>query len=114
MFSKLFLLRNLSHHGNLFLFSRQFISFKKTSHKSFPLNLTNYRAFTTNQQPGQIKIIDTVADHKVFFFNYKPPLHEDTIGGRYASTLFIVGSKVKELYRVYEDMKYISGLYEKV
>jgi ATP synthase F1 delta subunit len=39
-------------------------------------------------------------------------MSEDTVAGRYASTLFIAASKEKSLYNVYEDMRYLSNLYE--
>jgi ATP synthase F1 delta subunit len=39
---------------------------------------------------------------------------EDTVPGRYANTLFVVASEEGNLYNVYEDMKYIISLYEKL
>lgn len=44
----------------------------------------------------------------------KVPINEDTIGCRYASTLFVVSSREKELYKVFLDMKFIIAIYEKV
>ena len=39
---------------------------------------------------------------------------EDTIPGRYSNTLFVVASEEGNLYHVYEDMKYLINLYEKL
>jgi F-type H+-transporting ATPase subunit delta len=39
---------------------------------------------------------------------------EDTIPGRYANVLFHVASEEKNLYNVYEDMKYVNHLYENI
>jgi len=52
-----------------------------------------------------VKVINTITGHK-------PPISEDTVSGRYAQTLFIASSQAKELYNVYEDMTYISSVYE--
>jgi hypothetical protein len=104
MFSKMILMRNISVRKGIFNSVKKFLSFKNTP-KSFAFTHNNLKAFSTAQTT--IKVIETISDHK-------PPIHEDTIGGRYASTLFIVGSKAKELYRIFEDMKYISSLYQTV
>ncbi len=52
-----------------------------------------------------VKIINTVVGHK-------PPISEETVSGRYAQTLFLAASQANELYNVYEDMTYISSVYE--
>ncbi len=39
-------------------------------------------------------------------------MQEDTIAGRYAATLFIAASKENNLFKVYEDLHFILGLYE--
>ena len=39
-------------------------------------------------------------------------MSEDTVAGRYSHTLFIAASKEKNLYNVYNDMKYIIEIYE--
>ena len=44
---------------------------------------------------------------------HKPPSFEDTIEGRYASSLFISASQNGKLYEVYEDVVYLNALYHK-
>lgn len=58
----------------------------------------------TGGEPS-VKVITSVPGNK-------PPTSEDTIAGRYAHTLFVVASEENNLYKVYEDMKYVSHLYE--
>jgi F-type H+-transporting ATPase subunit O len=41
----------------------------------------------------------------------QPPSREDTIEGRYASVLFTYASQEKQLYAVFEDMKYLQELF---
>lgn len=53
-----------------------------------------------------VKVINSVVGHK-------PPVSEDTVSGRYAATLFIASSQAQELFSVYEDMVYLSSVYEK-
>lgn len=44
--------------------------------------------------------------------NNKAPFSEETVAGRYAQTLFMGASQAKELYHVYNDMLYLTQLYE--
>lgn len=44
--------------------------------------------------------------------NHKCPISEDTVPGRYSETLFIAASREKNLYHVYNDMVYLSQLYD--
>lgn len=53
-----------------------------------------------------VRIIKTVSTHK-------PPISEETVGGRYAQTLFITASKKEDLYNVFNDMTYLNSIYEK-
>lgn len=55
---------------------------------------------------SNVKEIQTVPGHKA-------PFSEETIGGRYAQTLFIAASQKKELFLVFNDMVFITQLYEK-
>ena len=54
---------------------------------------------------GNIKEIQSTPDHK-------PPSEEDTIAGRYSGVLFTTASQNGELFKVYEDIKYMQGLYQ--
>ena len=53
---------------------------------------------------GDIKKIDSTPDHKA-------PSEEDTIEGRYAAVLFTTASQNGDLYNVYEDLKFLQGIY---
>jgi len=53
---------------------------------------------------GDIKKIDSTPDHKA-------PSEEDTIEGRYAAVLFTTASQKGDLYNVYEDLKFLQGIY---
>lgn len=44
--------------------------------------------------------------------NHKCPVSEDTVPGRYSETLFIAASQEKNLFNVYNDMVYLSQVYE--
>lgn len=44
--------------------------------------------------------------------NHQPPSKEDTIEGRYASVLFTTASQKEALFEIYEDMQYLSELYQ--
>lgn len=52
-----------------------------------------------------IKKIASAPDHK-------PPSYEDTIEGRYATSLFISASQAGKLYEVYEDFVYLFELHK--
>jgi len=42
---------------------------------------------------------------------HEPPSREDTIPGRYARVLFTTASQAESLFKVYEDMKFLSEIY---
>jgi len=52
-----------------------------------------------------IKRVDSTEGHQ-------PPIKEESVSGRYAAVLFTAASQKSELYNVYEDMAYISSLYQ--
>lgn len=54
---------------------------------------------------GDINVIESTPDHK-------PPSAEDTIEGRYSGVLFTTASQNGELFRVYEDMRFMQGIYK--
>jgi len=54
---------------------------------------------------GDVKEIKSTPDHK-------PPMLDDTIEGRYAGVLFSSASQSEALYLIYEDITYISSLYD--
>ena len=66
------------------------------------LTAAHYQPFTLG---NNIKKVASAPDHK-------PPSWEDTIEGRYASSLFIAASKEGKLYEVYEDFIYLGELYK--
>ena len=66
-----------------------------------PLDRALFQPFSV----GQIKEIQSTPDHK-------PPSEEDTIPGRYSGVLFTTASQNGELFAVYEDIKYLQGLYQ--
>lgn len=54
---------------------------------------------------GNIKQIDSTPDHR-------PPSEEDTIEGRYSGVLFTTASQNGDLFKVYEDMRYLHEIYK--
>jgi len=67
---------------------------------------TTQREPTSQSTPqGNFKEVQSVPGHK-------PPFSEETVGGRYAQTLFIAASQSNNLYNVYNDMTYIIDLYQ--
>jgi F-type H+-transporting ATPase subunit O len=60
-----------------------------------------YSAFTV----GDIKRVNSTPDNK-------PPSAEDTIEGRYAGVLFTSASQSEALFTVYEDITYISQMFD--
>lgn len=64
MFSKVLLFQNLFIRRNLLRTAMKSISFKYTS-KSSIFTQQSVKSFSTAQQPSSIKVIQTVADHKV-------------------------------------------------
>ena len=69
MFSRLFLMRNSIIKRNIILSGQKCFSFQQTPNKFNPLFKCTTRSFST-VPAGTIKIINTVADHKVFLFTY--------------------------------------------
>jgi F-type H+-transporting ATPase subunit O len=61
--------------------------------------------FTPFSLGEDIKAVQSTPDHKA-------PSYEDTIEGRYANVLFTSASQKGALYEVYEDMMYLSQLYQ--
>ena len=66
---------------------------------------------------GDVKKIQSTPDNKVYTFILyncfdQAPSKEDTIPGRYAGVLFTSASQINALYDVYEDMKFLSELYQ--
>jgi len=66
------------------------------------LSAALYKPFSLGEN---IKKIASAPDHK-------PPSYEDTIEGRYATSLFISASQAGKLYEVYEDFVYLTELYK--
>jgi hypothetical protein len=62
------------------------------------------RSMSNAWSVGDIKVIESTPDNKA-------PSKEDTIEGRYAGVLFTSASAEAGLFKVYEDMRYISELY---
>lgn len=80
-----------------------------TSDEAFTPETSNTEASTTKstttQQLPNVKIIESVPNHKA-------PFSEDTVPGRYSQTVFITASQAGELYKVYNDMVYLNNLYQ--
>ena len=53
---------------------------------------------------GDVKVVESTPDNQA-------PSYEDTIEGRYANVLFTTASQQSALFKVYEDMIYLSELY---
>ena len=64
----MFLMRNCIVKKNFILSSRKYLSFKHSFNKSSTLLNYTTRAFSTTQ-PGAIKVIETIENHKVLIFN---------------------------------------------
>ena len=87
--------------------NNQETNFNNSDHNNNSNNNTNdsNNNANNNKTNSNKHIIDSVQNHKC-------PLVEDSVGGRYAQTLFIVASQNKELYKVNEDMIYILDIYK--
>lgn len=77
---------------------------KKSVRGSSSDNETPKPERTSESSAEKLAVINSVPGHK-------SPFIEETVSGRYAQTLFMVGSQANELYRVYQDMVYIADLY---
>mmetsp|Transcript_6558 Transcript_6558/g.7849 ORF Transcript_6558/g.7849 Transcript_6558/m.7849 type:complete len:295 (-) Transcript_6558:3659-4543(-) len=66
-----------------------------------PLDRALFQPFSI----GNIKKIDSTPNHK-------PPSSEDTIEGRYSGVLFTTASQNGDLYKVYEDMRYMQEIFK--
>ena len=54
---------------------------------------------------GNVKAVESTPDHQA-------PFYEDTIEGRYANVLFSTASQNKALFAVFEDMRFLQGIYK--
>jgi len=54
---------------------------------------------------GNVKVIESTPGHKA-------PTREDNIEGRYAGVLFTAASQKNQLFKCYEDMKFIGEMYD--
>ena len=79
--------------------SSKFVGYEKVTHE-LNLDAALFAPFSL----GDVKRVASTPDNKA-------PSSEDTIEGRYAGVLFTTASQKGALYEVYEDMKYLSGLY---
>jgi hypothetical protein len=66
-----------------------------------PLDKALFQPFSV----GNIKVIESTE-------NNKAPHEEDTIEGRYSGVLFTTASQQSNLYKVYEDMKFLQEIYK--